>query len=55
MLGAELVKEVDIIYMLESTEMKYPILAPVSGTIEEIRISPAQVVKVRGVIAIIEY
>lgn len=41
--------------MLESMKMENPILAPVSGTIKEIRVSLAQVVKAGEVIAIIGY
>ncbi len=49
------VEEGDIICLLESMKMENPILAPVSGTIAEIGVTPEQVVKPGGTIAIIEY
>ena len=49
------VEEGDIICTLESMKMENPILAPVSGVINEIRVSPEQAVKSGDIIAIIEY
>jgi len=49
------VNESDIICILESMKMENPILSPVSGTVKEIHVSPAQVVKAGEIIAIIDY
>ena len=49
------IKEGDLICTLESMKMENPILAPVSGIIKEIKVSPAQVVKTGATIAVIEY
>jgi biotin carboxyl carrier protein len=41
--------------VLESMKMENPIVAPVAGTITEIRVVPDQVVKPGDIIAVIEY
>jgi len=49
------VKEGDTICFIESMKMENPILAPVDGTIVQLNVTPEQIVKPGGTIAIIEY
>ncbi len=49
------VTEGDTICTLEALKMENAIIAPVSGTIKEIRVSPGQAVKATDVMAVIEY
>ena len=53
--SGDTVKEGDILCLLESMKMENPILAPVDGTINEIKVAVDQVVSPGEIIAIIEY
>ena len=51
----DVIKEGDVICILESMKMENPILAPVDGTITEVGVAVDQVVKPGETIAVIEY
>jgi biotin carboxyl carrier protein len=48
------VKEDDQVAVLEAMKMEMPIVAPVTGTVKEIRVAPGQEVEAEAVIAVIE-
>ena len=48
------VEEDDILVILESMKMEIPVVAPVAGTVREIRVKEGDVVKEGQVIAVIE-
>jgi biotin carboxyl carrier protein len=52
--GSE-IKEGDTICEIESMKMENPILAPVSGVINGINVTPGQVINTGGIIAVIAY
>jgi len=44
----------DVLIILESMKMEIPVLAPVAGTVAELRVEPEQAVEEGAVVAIIE-
>jgi biotin carboxyl carrier protein len=49
------VNEGDTVCTIESLKMENSILAPVSGLIKEVRVSPSQPIKAGEIMAVIEY
>jgi biotin carboxyl carrier protein len=48
------IKEDDQVAVLEAMKMEMPVVAPVTGTVKEIRVAPGQEVEAEAVIAVIE-
>ncbi len=48
------IKEDDQVAVLEAMKMEMPVVAPVNGTVKEIRVAPGQEVEAEAVIAMIE-
>jgi biotin carboxyl carrier protein len=48
------VKEDDQIAVLEAMKMEMPVVAPVTGTVKEIRVAAGQEVEAEAVIAVID-
>ncbi|MBL7165117.1 MAG: biotin/lipoyl-binding protein, partial [Dehalococcoidales bacterium] len=44
-----------VLLYIESMKMENPVMAPVAGTVTEIRVSEQQVVETGGILAVIEY
>jgi len=48
------IKEDDQVAVLEAMKMEMPVVAPITGTIKEIRVAAGQEVEAEAVIAVIE-
>ena len=48
------VKENDQVAVLEAMKMEMPVVAPITGTVKEICVTPGQEVEAEAVIAVIE-
>jgi len=48
------VKEDDQVAILEAMKMEMPVVAPVAGTVKEVRVASGQEVEAEAVIAVIE-
>jgi biotin carboxyl carrier protein len=53
--GKKVVEAETVLCVLESMKMENPIVAPVNGTVKEIKVAPGQTVQAGDVLAIIEY
>jgi len=50
----EHVDEDEIVIVMEAMKMEIPIVAPVAGTLKEVKVSPGQAVEAEQALAIIE-
>jgi biotin carboxyl carrier protein len=48
------IKEDDQVAVLEAMKMEMPVVAPITGTVKEVRVAPGQEVEAEAVIAMIE-
>jgi len=53
--GSKVVEGETTLCVLESMKMENPLVAPVSGTVKEVKVTPGQTVQAGEVLAIIEY
>lgn len=52
--AGERVEEDEVIIVMEAMKMEIPIVAPTSGIVQEIKVSPGQAVEAEQTLAIIE-
>jgi biotin carboxyl carrier protein len=50
----EHVDEDDVIIVMEAMKMEIPVVAPVTGTLKEIKVTPGQAVEAEQALAVIE-
>ena len=48
------VEEDEVVIVMEAMKMEIPIVAPVSGTVKEVKVSPGQAVEAEEELAIID-
>ena len=48
------VDEDDVVIVMEAMKMEIPIVAPVSGTLKEVKVTPGQAVEAEQELAVIE-
>ena len=48
------VDEDEVVIVMEAMKMEIPIVAPVSGTLKEVKVAPGQAVEAEQVLAVIE-
>jgi biotin carboxyl carrier protein len=53
--GDKVVEGETTLCVLESMKMENPIVAPVSGTVKEVKVTSGQTVQAGGVLVVIEY
>jgi biotin carboxyl carrier protein len=53
--GSKVVEEDTVMCILESMKMENPIVAPVNGTVKEVKVTPGQTVQAGAVLIVIEY